>query len=406
MTQKSTHDGSFSASTEPVRPAGQSAGQGDLSTSQSRAGSAASGSGSPAPAVGASQAAQHLTSEVKGLASDVAHQARHVASDAVDQVRHMAESQLSSSKERVADEIGTVAQALRSTADQLRNQNRSGVTEYVSGAADRIESASRYLNSRDLGQVVSDVERFARREPLIFLGGTFAIGLMLGRFLKASSPPPPAGVRGYLPARGGTSTAYGDQGYGRGDDDRFQQDPYGYQSPSQGYGRRDMSERESSYQGSSYQPSNYQGSSYQGSTQGSSGMQRTPGTPYGASTSSNERSQSSTSGSSTSGVSPAARSTDLPGGVEGVAPRVTQGSPPGAGGNTGTTGSGVTQGSGPGAKPPVTSTANAPSTTTSAPQTSTPGGSTTTSSPVSSPTTKPGTGAMSGAGSSGGAGNA
>ena len=55
-------------------------------------------------------------------------------------------------------------------------------------AADTIQQASKYLENKSVGEVVSDVEDFARREPLIFLGGTFAVGLLLGRFLKASAP--------------------------------------------------------------------------------------------------------------------------------------------------------------------------------------------------------------------------
>ena len=33
---------------------------------------------------------------------------------------------------------------------------------------------------------VSSTERFARREPLFFLGGAFVVGLLAARFLKSS----------------------------------------------------------------------------------------------------------------------------------------------------------------------------------------------------------------------------
>lgn len=144
---------------------------------------------------GSGNGGYQLTTEVKDLAGDVAQQARQLA-----------EWQISSGKERVVEGIGSVAEALRSTADQLRSKNQGAVTDYVAGAADRVESASRYLSSRNLGQVVGDVERFARREPVIFLGGTFAIGLMLGRFLKASAPEATAGTTGGTGSGGGAGT--------------------------------------------------------------------------------------------------------------------------------------------------------------------------------------------------------
>jgi hypothetical protein len=45
---------------------------------------------------------------------------------------------------------------------------------------------SDYLRDKSLTDVVGDVERFARREPVIFVGGAFLIGLLGSRFLKSS----------------------------------------------------------------------------------------------------------------------------------------------------------------------------------------------------------------------------
>jgi hypothetical protein len=115
--------------------------------------------------------------------------------------RQTAESQMASGKDRAAEGLGSVAQALRQTGEQMRPQDHLGVSPYLSAVAEQIDRASGYLQDRSLGQLVGDVESFARREPAIFLGGAFLAGLLAGRFLKSSGDTArPAAIRGYLPA--------------------------------------------------------------------------------------------------------------------------------------------------------------------------------------------------------------
>jgi hypothetical protein len=130
----------------------------------------------------------------------LAQQVQHLAGDVASTARQTAESQLSGSKARAAEGLGSMAQALRQTGEQMRPQDHLGVSPYLSTAAEQIERASDYLQDRSLGQLVGDVESFARREPALFLGGAFLAGLLAGRFLKSSGDTRPTPVRGYLPA--------------------------------------------------------------------------------------------------------------------------------------------------------------------------------------------------------------
>lgn len=189
-----------------------------------------------------------LTDDVKGLGSDV----KGIASDVAREAQKMAESQLDSGRERVAEGMGSVAGAIRNTGDQLRGSPVAGVADYLTQAADTVQGASKYLENKSVGEVVSDVESFARREPLIFLGGTFAVGLLLGRFLKSASPA--ATFRDdRLPEMQGAGKAQGrDGGYGSSQPSRdgrtgASQGSYGTQGVS-----RDTRPMTSSYnQGSS-----------------------------------------------------------------------------------------------------------------------------------------------------------
>lgn len=131
---------------------------------------------------------------------DLAGQAKDQVGQAVDQVRTQATSQLSGQKDRAAQGLGSVAQALRHTSGQLRDQDQGMFTQYVDNVADRIEQFSSYVQERDVGELVGEVERFARREPTLFLGGAFVLGLLGARFLKSSNPNAPQGA-GYPLAR-------------------------------------------------------------------------------------------------------------------------------------------------------------------------------------------------------------
>lgn len=151
---------------------------------------------------------------------NVTDQAKQQASQIADQARQQVSSQLTSQKTRAADSLGSVAQALRQTGQQLRDQDQGPMPQYVERAADQIERLSGYLQNKDIGQLVDDVERYARRQPGLFLGGAFVLGLLGARFLKSSSPNASSGygyggdayrTRQYSPGYPDT-TAYG-QGY-------------------------------------------------------------------------------------------------------------------------------------------------------------------------------------------------
>jgi hypothetical protein len=94
---------------------------------------------------------------------------------------------LDAQKDRAAEGLGSLVQALRQTSQQLREQNQgAAVDEYLTSATDQVERFSNYVRSANVSQMVNQVEQFARREPGLFLGGAFVLGLLGARFLKSS----------------------------------------------------------------------------------------------------------------------------------------------------------------------------------------------------------------------------
>jgi hypothetical protein len=101
-------------------------------------------------------------------------------------VRERANAQLSTQKDRAIEGIDTAARAVRQSTQQLREEDHGTVASYVEGAADQIERLSQRLREKDVGELLEDVQRLARRQPALFVGSAFALGLIGARFLKSS----------------------------------------------------------------------------------------------------------------------------------------------------------------------------------------------------------------------------
>ena len=116
---------------------------------------------------------------------DLLDEAKNAAGKVVHTATEQIARRLDSEKNKAADAMGGVADALRDTAESNGPSTPAG--NLGARAADGIEDVADYLQSRSLRDVVGEVEGFARREPAIFLGAAFVLGLVGGRFLKSSA---------------------------------------------------------------------------------------------------------------------------------------------------------------------------------------------------------------------------
>jgi hypothetical protein len=115
-----------------------------------------------------------------------ASQNNSAAKGVVDRVRASASAQLSSQKDRATDGLGSLARAIRESTHALRDNQQDTVAQYVEQAADRLDGLSTTLRELDMRQLLTDAEQFARRQPAIFIGASFMMGVLAARFLKSS----------------------------------------------------------------------------------------------------------------------------------------------------------------------------------------------------------------------------
>lgn len=107
------------------------------------------------------------------------------AQDVADTISTEAAHYTAQAKTAAADEVKDVASALRTAAEEMRTGSAQERT--FSQIAEGLADASDAMRDKDLGEMVSAVSDFARRNPMVFLGSAALIGFAATRFAKASS---------------------------------------------------------------------------------------------------------------------------------------------------------------------------------------------------------------------------
>jgi ElaB/YqjD/DUF883 family membrane-anchored ribosome-binding protein len=121
-----------------------------------------------------------------GAMDDAKQKARQAAIDAQHKVTSELRTRVDSSRQRTADALGSVANALTQSVQQLRTENQAAPGDYVERAGNQIRRASDYLRNTNADEIVRNTEDFARRQPAVFLGSAFLIGFFAARLVKSS----------------------------------------------------------------------------------------------------------------------------------------------------------------------------------------------------------------------------
>jgi hypothetical protein len=124
------------------------------------------------------QAADEMKQQQTG---NLAENTKDLASQAGDKILQTVEEQ----KAAGADFVSGMAGSMRRAANEFRDLPQAA--QYIRLAADQIEGVSDAFKRRDLSQLVSDVQDFARRQPTAFVGAAALAGFAVMRFLKTST---------------------------------------------------------------------------------------------------------------------------------------------------------------------------------------------------------------------------
>ena len=119
----------------------------------------------------------------------VGEQAKQVVSETGAQARHLFEVGVDQLREQASEGQHKLAGGLRSLADQLRQMSDrtdgSGMAaDLIQQVSERTNDAASWLESREPGDLVNEVRRFARQRPGMFLAGAAMAGAVVGRLTR------------------------------------------------------------------------------------------------------------------------------------------------------------------------------------------------------------------------------
>jgi ElaB/YqjD/DUF883 family membrane-anchored ribosome-binding protein len=125
--------------------------------------------------------------QVKERAGEGAQQIQEKASEAKERTRERLRGEIDSRSTQAGEQMTRTADALRQTAQQLREDRQAQPAQVLEGVAQRVEKLGQYLTENDGDRLLRDVERMARSQPWLIVGGGAVLGFVAARFTKASS---------------------------------------------------------------------------------------------------------------------------------------------------------------------------------------------------------------------------
>lgn len=118
---------------------------------------------------------------IKSKVQDLGH-------DAADAVRSKATEAVETAQSRAVSEASSIANAADAAGDEFRSGSlQAQLADQVAAGAEHVAKS---IADVDVNALTRDVSDFARRNPLIFIGGAALAGMALARFLKARDPSP------------------------------------------------------------------------------------------------------------------------------------------------------------------------------------------------------------------------
>lgn len=120
---------------------------------------------------------------------------KEIGTELASAVRDSATSLFEQQRNRAADEIAALGEALRQSARAL-DQSGGSVARYADQAAQQIGDFAGTLRRRSWNELAGDVEDFGRRWPIVFIAAAVGVGFAAGRFLMASAARPADAVKG------------------------------------------------------------------------------------------------------------------------------------------------------------------------------------------------------------------
>src|SRR5690242_2487325 len=124
--------------------------------------------------------------QIGNVAQEAAGQAKNLWSQASSDINNQATQQT----QRLTSNIRQLAEQLTGMADN--GESGSPAQSLVREAGQRAHGVANYLDGRQPGDFLTDIQQFGRRRPGAFLAGAAVAGFLAGRLVKAAKNAEPS----------------------------------------------------------------------------------------------------------------------------------------------------------------------------------------------------------------------
>ncbi len=147
----------------------------------------------------AAAAAQGVAETAKEEAANVAAEVKSNAKDLLSQAKSGLSSQAGTQQQKAAEGIRTISSQLHTMADAPDQQGVA--SDLIRQAAQRSESVASWIENKGPGDMLADVQRFARNRPGTFLLLAAGAGLLAGRLTRSLTAGAPESQNGGRPSQ-------------------------------------------------------------------------------------------------------------------------------------------------------------------------------------------------------------
>ena len=119
--------------------------------------------------------------------TEAGRKATESASDAAQRATNIGILRADQGRERAAAGLNDLAGSIRRVSTEMETEQPT-IANVASAAADQTERLARYVRETDGRGLIDTIEDLARRQPILFLGGAFLLGVAASRLLKAGTP--------------------------------------------------------------------------------------------------------------------------------------------------------------------------------------------------------------------------
>ncbi len=135
----------------------------------------------------AKQKVERASGRVQEKAQPAVGEVRQKSQEIRGQAGSRVREQIDTRSTQAGEQVQSLAEAVRGSGEQLRNQGNERQARIAEQAAERTERLGGYLRESDADRILGDLEGFARRQPWLIAVLGAGVGFLAARFLKASS---------------------------------------------------------------------------------------------------------------------------------------------------------------------------------------------------------------------------